>query len=63
MIIINVKDSGSIERALKLLKRKFENTKTLRELRDRKTFTKPSEEKRLTKLKAIHKNEYDRSNS
>ena len=62
MIIINVKESGSIERALKLLKRKFESTGTVKELRARKTFTKPSEQKREVKLKAIYRDEYYRTN-
>ena len=41
MLVIQVKEGDNIERALKKYKRKFERTKTLRELRARKTYTKP----------------------
>jgi len=33
---------GNIERALKLFKRKFKKTGTLKEVRERKNFIKPS---------------------
>jgi len=36
MLVIQVKEGDNIERALKKYKRKFERTKTLRELRARK---------------------------
>jgi small subunit ribosomal protein S21 len=42
MIIVPIKDGENIERALKKFKRKFEKTGVIRELRDRKTFEKPS---------------------
>ncbi len=54
MIIVPVKEGENIERALKKLKRKFERTGTLRELRGRKTFEKPSVRKRAQKQKAIY---------
>ena len=62
MLIVEVKESGSLERALKILKRKFEKTGTLEQLRDRKTYQKPSIKKRETKLGAIHKKKYAKSN-
>ncbi|MCB9044341.1 MAG: 30S ribosomal protein S21 [Chitinophagales bacterium] len=55
MLIIDVKDSDTIDKALRKYKKKFERTGTLRELRDRKYFTKPSIEKRQQHLKAIYK--------
>ncbi len=42
MIIINVKDEESIDRALKRYKRKHRNVGLMKELRRRKQFTKPS---------------------
>jgi len=56
MLIIPVKEGESIERALKKYKKKFERTGTIRELRDRQKFTKPSVIKRVEKLKAIYIN-------
>ena len=42
MIIVPLKEGENIERALKKFKRKFEKTGTVRELRDRQAFNKPS---------------------
>ncbi|MBW2960839.1 30S ribosomal protein S21 [Mesonia aestuariivivens] len=42
MLVIPVKDGENIERALKRFKRKFDKTKTMRELRSRENFSKPS---------------------
>ena len=58
MLIVNVKDHGSIERALKVLKKKFDQTRTIKELRDRKEFKKPSEKRRAVKLKAIYASKF-----
>jgi small subunit ribosomal protein S21 len=55
MLIIDVKDSESIDRALKKYKRKFERSGVLKELRNRKYFTKPSVTRRTEVLKAIYK--------
>ncbi len=52
MIIINVKDNESIDRALKRYKRKHRNIGLIRELRRRKQFTKPSVKRRKEVLKA-----------
>lgn len=54
MIIIPVKEGENIDRALKRLKRKFERTGVVKELRARKTFVKPSVARREQKLKAIY---------
>lgn len=53
MIIIKVDDS--IEKALKKWKRKFESTKTLKELRERKEYKKKSVKRRNEILRAAHK--------
>ena len=57
MLIIDVKDSESIDKALKKYKRKFERSGTLKQLRRRKNFTKPSVECRTEVLKAVYKQE------
>jgi small subunit ribosomal protein S21 len=53
MIIVPVKEGESIDRALKKLKRKFEKTGVVKELRERQKFTKPSVKKRDSISKAI----------
>ena len=55
MLIIDVRDSESIDRALKKYKRKFEKAGILKELRRRKHFTKPSINRRAEVLKAVYK--------
>ena len=55
MLIIDVKDGESIDRALKRYKRKFQNTGMMKELRRRKQFTKPSIERRNAVLKAKYR--------
>lgn len=52
MLIIPVKDGENIDRALKRFKRKFDRTKTMRQLRERKQFTKPSVKNRKQMIKA-----------
>lgn len=54
MIIIPVKEGESIDKALKKYKRKFEKTGTVKELRERQKFTKPSVKNREKRLKAIY---------
>jgi len=55
MIIVNVKENESIDRALKRFKKKFERTGVLRELRSRSYFEKPSITRRQTRLKAAYR--------
>ena len=55
MIIIKVSNKLPLERALKSLKRKFYNTKTIKKLRDKKQFTKKSVKRREEIKKAIYK--------
>lgn len=54
MLIIPVKDGENIDRALKRFKRKFDRTKTMKNLRERKQFTKPSVSGRAQKIKATY---------
>jgi len=53
---------GNINKALKLFKRKFKKTGVLKEVRERKNFTKPSLKKRFEKEKAILKRKYKEDN-
>ncbi|WP_439881269.1 30S ribosomal protein S21 [Pontibacter sp. MBLB2868] len=55
MIIVNVKDNESVDRALKRFKKKFERTGVLKELRSRSYFEKPSVSKRKQKERAAYK--------
>ncbi|OYT15296.1 MAG: 30S ribosomal protein S21 [Bacteroidetes bacterium 4572_77] len=54
MIIVPVKEGENIDRALKKLKRKFERTGVIKELRARKTYEKPTVKRREQKAKAIY---------
>jgi small subunit ribosomal protein S21 len=54
MIIVPIKEGENVERALKKLKRKFEKTGVIRELRNRQKFTKKSVVRREQILKAIY---------
>ncbi len=55
MLIIQVKEGDTIEKALKKYKKKFEKTGVVKELRERQKFTKPSVVLREKKIKAIYK--------
>ena len=52
MLIIPVKDGENIDRALKRFKRKFDRTGTMRQLRARQQYTKPSVKRRAEIQKA-----------
>ncbi len=54
MIIVQLKDNESIDRALKRFKRKFEKTGVVKEMRRRQAFEKPSITKRAERLHAIY---------
>ncbi len=54
MIIVPIKEGENIERALKRFKRKFEKTGTMREVRRRQAFSKPSVVKREQRMKAVY---------
>ena len=54
MIIVQVKEGDYFERALKNIKRKFEKTGIVKELRARQAFEKPSEANRKKMMKAVY---------
>lgn len=54
MLIIPVKEGENIERALKKFKKKFERTGTMRQLRARQEYVKPSVVRREEKKKAVY---------
>lgn len=56
MLIIEVNENEPIDRALKKYKRKFDKTGIMRELRNRKHYSKPSIRRRNEMLKAVYKN-------
>jgi len=55
MLIINVKESENLDKALKKYKKKFEKAGTIRELRRRQSYTKPSVKRRDEILKAVYR--------
>ena len=55
MIIVNVKENESLDKAIKKFKKKFEKTGVVRELRERQAFTKPSIKSRMQVIKATYK--------
>lgn len=55
MLIIEVKETENIDKALKRYKRKFQSTRLMRELRSRKEFSKPSVKRRSEMLKAAYR--------
>jgi small subunit ribosomal protein S21 len=55
MLIIDVKDNETIDKALRRYKKKFEKAGVLKQIRSRKHFTKPSINQRAVKLKAIYR--------
>ncbi|MBN9484789.1 MAG: 30S ribosomal protein S21 [Bacteroidetes bacterium 43-93] len=55
MLIIDSKDCENIDKALKKYKKKYEKSRTLNQLRDRQSYTKPSVRRRTEVLKAIYR--------
>lgn len=55
MIIVNVKENESIDKALKRFKKKFEKTGVLKELRARTAFEKPSVRRRGEIIRAAYR--------
>lgn len=56
MLIIDVRDSESLDRALKKYKKKFEKAGILKQLRERKAYTKSSVKRRTEILHAVYVN-------
>ena len=61
MLIVQVKEGESLEKALKKFKKKFEKTGVVKELRERQKFTKPSIKRRQTIIKAAYKQTLQRN--
>ncbi len=59
MLIIDSKDCENIDKALKKYKKKYEKSRTLNQLRDRQSFTKPSIRRRTEILKAIYRHQME----
>jgi small subunit ribosomal protein S21 len=55
MLIVQIKEGDTIEKALKKYKKKFEKTGVVKQLRVRKQFTKPSVRRREEIIKAVYK--------
>jgi small subunit ribosomal protein S21 len=62
MLIVEVEGKLTIEKALKILKRKWDKTKAMKELRERKEFTKRSVKRRAEILRASYVQKKYRSN-
>ena len=52
---LSEKDGESIDKVLKKFKKKFERTQTMRQLRKRQSFTKPSVARRKEVIRATYK--------
>ncbi|ADR22388.1 30S ribosomal protein S21 [Marivirga salinae] len=55
MIVVNVKENESIDKALKRFKKKFEKTGALKEVRSRQHFVKPSVARRKEVIRAAYR--------
>ena len=55
MLLINLKENDTIDKALKKYNKKFEKTGVVKELRERQQFTKPSVKRRKQLIKARYK--------
>jgi len=55
MIIVNIKENESIDKALKRFKKKFEKTGVLKELRARTSYEKPSVRRRNEIIRAVYR--------
>lgn len=55
MIVINVKENESLDKALKKFKKKFEKTGVVKELRSRQAFEKPCVRRRMQMIRAAYR--------
>lgn len=62
MLIIDTRDSDTIDRALRKFKKKFDQTGMMKQLRSRQHFLKPSVRKRKKRAKAAYTEQYVREN-
>lgn len=61
MIVVKIEGKETLERGLKTLKRKFDKQGTVKELRKRKTYQKPSEKRREEIRKSTRRDEWVRN--
>jgi len=61
MLIIDARESDSLDKALKVYKKKFEKAGIMKEIRGRQSFTKPSITQRAQRLKAIYREQIKRT--
>ncbi|MBT8326855.1 MAG: 30S ribosomal protein S21 [Bacteroidia bacterium] len=61
MLLINLKETDTIDKALKKYKKKFEKTGVIKQLRERQQFTKPSIKRRKQVIKAKYKEQQNSS--
>jgi small subunit ribosomal protein S21 len=60
MLIIDARESDSLDKALKIYKKKFEKAGIMKEIRNRQSFTKPSINRRAEVLKAVYRDKIRR---
>lgn len=58
MLIIDVKESESLDKALKKYKKKFEKAGFLKELRRRQAYIKPSVKRRSEVMRAVYRQHF-----
>ncbi|MCZ2356714.1 MAG: 30S ribosomal protein S21 [Bacteroidia bacterium] len=58
MLIVNVKEGETIDKALRRFKKKFERTGVLKKVRARTSFVKPSLKRRNVIKKAIRREQF-----
>lgn len=63
MLLINLKETDTIDKALKKYKKKFEKTGVIKQLRERQQFTKPSIKRRKLVIKAKYKEQQNSSSN
>jgi small subunit ribosomal protein S21 len=61
MLIIDTRESESLDKALKKYKKKYEKAGILKQLRARQSFTKPSVQRRSEILKAAYREQLSNS--
>lgn len=55
MLIVDARESDSLDRALRVYKKKYERAGIMKQVRARKYFEKPSVTRRTQRLKAAYK--------
>ncbi|MBA5629954.1 30S ribosomal protein S21 [Moheibacter lacus] len=58
MLIVQVKESESIDKAIKRYRKKYQRTKVLKQIRANQQFIKKSIEKREQRKKAVYKQQF-----